>query len=83
MLWFIIWQGPIGIDLESFTGPALNMLYIFCYIFPVLFAGLYFRAKETNAKKEKIAVSIFILVLTLCTAVGTFAATMGMWLPRL
>lgn len=83
MLWFIIWQGPIGIDLESFTGPALNMLYIFCYIFPVLFAGLYFRAKETTSKKEKTAVSIFILVLTVCIAVGTFAATMGMWLPRL
>ncbi len=83
MLWLTIWQGPIGMDLDSFQGPALNMLYTFSYILPVLFAGLYFRAKETESKNGKLAVSIFVFLLTCCIAVGTFSATMGMWLPSL
>lgn len=81
MLWLTINQGPVGFDMETFQGPALNMLYTFSYIFPVLFAGFYFKAKEGTFSKQ--VVSIFILCLTLCIAIGTVVATMGMWLPRL
>lgn len=83
MLWLTINQGPVGFDMESFEGPALNMLYTFSYILPFIFAGFYFRAKETNAKKMRLGVSAFLWVLTGCIAVGTVVATMGMWLPRI
>ncbi len=83
MLWLTIWQGPVGLDLESFQGPALNMLYSFSYILPVFFAGLYFKTKELDSRRPKLALSIFILLLTCCIAVGTLTATLGMWLPSL
>lgn len=83
MLWLTIFQGPVGFDMESFQGPALNMISTFSYILPVLFAEFYFKAKESKSGRGKLAVSIFILFLTLCIAVGTFTATMGMWLPNL
>ncbi|MFK7814325.1 MAG: DUF2306 domain-containing protein [Maribacter sp.] len=81
MLWLTIHQGPVGFDMESFQGPALNMLYIFSYVLPIVFAGFYFKAKEGTLNKS--ALSVFILLLTFCIAVGTIVATMGMWLPRL
>lgn len=79
MLWLTIWQGPVGLDLDSFQGPALNMLYTFSYILPVVFAGIYFRAKESKKGSKKLTVSIFVLFLTCCIAIGTFTATLGMW----
>ncbi|SEL48637.1 Predicted membrane protein [Aquimarina amphilecti] len=83
MLWLTINQGPVGFDMESFQGPALNMLYVFSYILPVLFANFYFRAKKSKSVKGKFMLSIFIVLLTGCIAIGTFSATMGMWLPRI
>lgn len=83
MLWLTIFQGPVGFDMESFQGPALNMISSFSYILPVLFAEFYFRAKESKRPQNQWVLSIFIWVLTLCIAIGTFSATMGMWLPSL
>lgn len=83
MLWLTINQGPAWFDMETFQGPALNMISTFSYILPVLFAELYFIAKESKSTKGRFALSIFILFLTCCIAIGTFTATMGMWLPSL
>lgn len=83
MLWLALWQGPVGLDIDSFEGPALNMLYTFSYICPVLFAGLYFNAKKTKLPIRKTAVSVFLFFLTMCIAVGSAVATMGMWIPGL
>ena len=83
MLWLTIWQGPVGFDMETFQGPALVMINAFCFVLPVLFAEFYFRAIESESGKGRLAVSIFILFLTCCIAVGTVTATMGMWLPNL
>lgn len=83
MLWLTINQGPAGFDMKTFTGPALNMLYIFSYVLPIIFAGFYFKAKANGSKKGRLAVSIFLLVLTLCIFIGTITATMGMWLPKI
>ena len=83
MGWIMINQGPVGFDIDSFQGPALNVLYTCSYILPVLFAGFYFKAKESRQPKRRLAVSVFILLLTCYIIVGTFTATMGMWLPGL
>lgn len=83
MLWLTIFQGPVGFDMETFEGPALNMIYTFSYIFPVLFAEFYFRAKESKHTKGQWTLAVFMWALTACIAVGTFSATMGMWLPRI
>ncbi len=82
MLWLTIHQAPVGFDPETFEGPALNMINTLSYIFPIIFAELYFAAKAKGIKAQQ-ALSLFLFVLTLCTLVGTFSATMGMWLPSL
>lgn len=82
MLWLTIHKGPVGFDPVTFQGPALIMLYIMSYIFPILFAEYYFRTiKKSNT--EKIKLTIFILITTVGIFIGTFSATMGLWLPNL
>lgn len=83
MLWLTIHQAPVGFDMDTFQGPALNMLYVFSYVLPVIFLELYFKAKKTQLTAGKWMLSLFVLVLIGCMAIGTFSATMGMWLPSL
>lgn len=84
MLWLTIHQAPVGFDPETFMGPALNMLYIVCYVLPVILAGAYFKARANpEGDLLKSLMAVFILLTTLGMAVGTFSATMGMWLPDL
>jgi Predicted membrane protein (DUF2306) len=83
MLWLVIHQAPVGFDPETFEGPFLNFLYVLVYIMPQVFVEVYFQAKESKNKNFKFGVSVFLFIVTLGTAVGIFAATMGMWLPKL
>jgi len=81
MLWLTIHKGPVGFDPVTFQGPALIMLYIMSYIVPILFAEYYFRTIN-KSNTEKIKLAIFILVTTVGLFIGTFSATMGLWLPN-
>ncbi|MFK7926135.1 MAG: DUF2306 domain-containing protein [Bacteroidia bacterium] len=84
MLWLTIYQAPVGFDPETFMGPTLNMLYVVCYILPLILAEVYFRAKKASENHIlKSSVASFILLTTIGIAIGTFSATMGMWLPNL
>lgn len=83
MLWMLIHQAPVGFDPKTFTGPFLNILAVFVYIFPQLIVYLYFRARSSAAPAQKWSFAALLLLLTLGMAVGSFGATMGMWLPRL
>ncbi|WP_343849553.1 DUF2306 domain-containing protein [Algoriphagus jejuensis] len=83
MLWLVIHQAPVGFDPETFEGPFLNALSLFVYILPQVFAQIYFHAKATDSNTFKIAASLGLITLTVGILVGIFAATMGMWLPRL
>lgn len=82
MLWLTIHNGPVGFDPVKFQGPALIFLYVMSYIFPVLVAEYYFR-KINKSNLEKIKFAIFIIIITMGVLVGTFSATMGLWLPSL
>lgn len=83
MLWLAIFQEPVGFDPKSFTGPFLNVLAFLVYVFPQVIAAFYFQAKRSEKTATKWAFTIFLVVITLGTAIGIFAATMGMWLPEL
>ena len=83
MLWLVIHQAPVGFDPETFEGPFLNALSVLVYVLPVGFAELFYRAKSSNNSSIKFTMSLFLVVLTIGTAVGIVAATMGMWLPVL
>lgn len=83
MLWLTIHQAPVGFDMETFQGPALNLLYVLSYIFPIAFLQLYFRVKKSKVSARKWILSIVILFLVVGLAIGTFSAALGMWLPKL
>lgn len=81
MLWLTIHKGPVGFDPVTFQGPALVMLYILSYIFPLLFAEFYFSVIP-RSNMYKLIAGVLIFITTIGVAVGSFSATMGMWLPR-
>lgn len=79
MLWLTIHQAPVGFNPDTFQGPALNMLYVLSYLFPIISAEYYFRATE-KSKTSQLLTGVFILIITLGLLIGTFSATMGLWL---
>lgn len=83
MFWMAINQGPVGIDLETFTGPAVTFIAFGQYLIPLAALELYFFARDKAGVLGKLATSLVILLLTLAMGFGIFAATMGMWLPRI
>ena len=82
MFWFMT-TGGIGIDPETFEGPALKVLYFGQMFIPLAILQLYFNAQDSDRGALKIIAAVTVLATTAVTAIGTFAATMGMWLPRL
>jgi len=83
MFWLLIMGGPVGFDPETFRGPFLIFLGFGQYIVPILVYELYLRAHKTEAVWKKLAISMVLLISCVITATGIFAATMGMWLPRI
>ncbi len=83
MLWLAIFKAPVGFDPETFTGPFLNALSVFVYVFPQLVVFFYFQAKKSRTPLIKAVFSILLLFITIGIVIGTVAATLGMWLPRL
>ena len=81
MFWFLT-TGGIGIDTETFTGPFITFIYFGQMAVPLLFLEIYFRASDQQHAFPKILASVLVLIACVATALGTFAATMGMWFPQ-
>ncbi|MBI1394248.1 MAG: DUF2306 domain-containing protein [Alphaproteobacteria bacterium] len=82
MFWFMT-TGGIGIDPETFQGPFLSFMYFAQMALPLGVLEIHFRAQDASSAAPKLAASLVILASTAVTAMGVFAATIGMWLPRL
>ena len=82
MFWFLA-TGGVGIDPETFTGPFITFLYFGQMFAPLLVLQVYFNAQDSDNGAFKVATSVLVMVATAITGAGVFAATMGMWLPRL
>lgn len=82
MFWFMT-TGGIGIDPETFEGPFLTFMFFGQMAIPLAVLQLYFWAQDHDRAGPKFAAALVVLLATGVTAAGTFAATMGMWLPRL
>ena len=75
--------GGWGIDWESFTGPFLYTLGIAQYLLPLAMLEWYFHCQKREAGLgAQLAFVSTLVPLTVFMAIGIFAATMGMWLPR-
>ncbi|WAC15360.1 DUF2306 domain-containing protein [Dyadobacter pollutisoli] len=85
MFWLLINGGPVGFDPKTFTGPFLTGLSVFTYAIPIslIILEMYFYAKKNQGKMFSLVTSAIIFIATIIMGIGIFAATMGMWLPRI
>ncbi len=83
MFWLGVNGGPVGMDLETFTGPFLTFLAFAQYLLPLAILELYFYAQNKAGSFGKVSTALLILVSTGVTAIGVLFATMGLWLPNL
>ncbi len=83
LMGWVMLTGGIGIDWETFTGPFVYFLGFGQYLVPLAVLELYFRARDRKEPASQLAVAVTIAVLTLYMSAGIFAATSGMWLPRM
>ena len=81
MLWIAVNQGPVGIDMETFTGPPLVFISYAQFLIPLAGVQLYFYAQSLNNNIVKVGVGSLILALTIATFAGVAAASMMMWFP--
>ena len=76
--------GGWGIDWETFTGPFLYTLGAAQYLLPLAMLEWYFHCqKRETGQGAQIGFVATLMPLTVFMAVGIFAATVGMWLPRI
>ncbi|MDX1554572.1 MAG: hypothetical protein R3212_00955, partial [Xanthomonadales bacterium] len=75
--------GGVGVDFESFTGPFLSFWSFAQYLLPLAMLEAYLRAKDGWGPGGQLAVAGTLVALTVVMGIGIFAATMGMWLPRM
>ncbi|WP_074408036.1 DUF2306 domain-containing protein [Aquimarina megaterium] len=83
MFWLFVNGGPVGFDPETFRGPFLVFLDFGQFLVPLAILELYLRVQDRSSTSGKIAMTTFLFFLTIITGIGIFAATMGMWLPRI
>lgn len=83
MGWLIINGGPVGFDAETFTGPFLTFLGFAHYLLPLAIYEGYLWAKDHGGHRGQYLAAGVLLGLTLFTVAGIFAATVGMWWPRM
>lgn len=74
--------GGVGINWESFTGPALYVLGFAQYLLPLAMLEWYFHCQCQASSTGKIAFAAILSLFTMYMVIGTFAATMGLWLPK-
>lgn len=83
MFWIIINGGPIGFDPESFTGPAITIIDMLSYVFPLGVLEIFFWAHRTRYKPMSIVMIFFMALLTLTWVIGIGATILGMWWPAI
>ncbi|MEO1576964.1 MAG: hypothetical protein AAFU65_18615, partial [Pseudomonadota bacterium] len=82
MAWTML-TGGIGIEWESFTGPFLYALGFAQYALPLAMLQWYFVCQRRATPSLRYGFAATLVALTVFMSIGIFAATMGMWLPRM
>ena len=81
MLWLAVNQGPVGMDMETFTGPALLFISYAQFLLPLFLLEIYLRAESSSSSSFKVAVAITLFVAFIATLAGSAAAGVMMWFP--
>jgi len=80
-LWVAIASG-LGLDRNPFDG-LFTIMNFAQFVLPLVVLELYFRAQDRGGPRSRIAMAATLGGLTLATAGGIVAVTLGLWLPRL
>jgi len=83
MQWLFLYQGPVGFDPKTFTGPFISFLSFADYLLPLAMLELYLRARDRSGAGGRFAMAAALLVLTMGMGLGMFVATRVLWLPRI
>ena len=83
MFWLFVNGGPAGFDPETFTGPFVNFLAFAQFLLPLAVVELYLGIKDRGNAFAKYTMAGTLALFAMATGLGIFAATMGLWLPRL
>ncbi len=83
MLWLLIHGKAVGFDPDTFRGPFLTFLGFGQYTIPLMVLELYFWARKSPQPAPKWIIAGSLMTITILMGLGIFAATMGMWFPRL
>ncbi|MBB3167399.1 DUF2306 domain-containing protein [Simiduia aestuariiviva] len=83
LMGWVMLTGGVGVDFKTFTGPFLYFLGFANYLLPLGMLQWYFHCQQGAAPWVKSAFVVSLGLLTIYMAVGIFAATMGLWLPRM
>lgn len=82
MAWVML-TGGIGVDFKSFTGPFLDVLGFAQYLLPLAMLEWYFRCTDRAGPGEQFCLAASLAGLTVIMGIGIFAATLGLWWPRM
>ncbi len=84
MAWVVFHRGPVGFDPKTFSGPFLTSLALAAYVLvPLTVLQLYFAAAERSQAALRTAAIAVLALVALFLLVGSAAASLGMWLPRM
>lgn len=81
MSWYMINQGPYG-NTSNIDGPADIAISFASYLLPMAIAELAFWAEKRKSPKALFVGAVGVSVIAIITAIGVFAASSMMWLPR-
>jgi tetratricopeptide (TPR) repeat protein len=80
-LTLLIFQGPVGFDPTTFTGPFITFMNFAQYLVPLAVLELYLRAQDRPGALRRMAMAGGLFVLTVAMGAGIFAVTMAVWVP--
>lgn len=81
--WLFINQKPVGFNPKTFEGPFLYFLTFSQYIIPLAIFELYLNAKQSSKKSFVLITATILFLFTIIMAIGIFAASMGIWFPKM
>lgn len=81
MLWLAVNQGPVGMDMETFTGPALLFISYAQFLLPLFLLEIYLWAESSKLSSIKVTVALILFIACIATLAGSAAAGVMMWFP--
>ncbi len=84
LLWgWVMLTGGVGVDWETFTGPALSIIYFAQWVLPLLVLELYFSASGKATAGQKAVMAFCLAIAVVLMIIGIVGATQIIWLPRM